>query len=73
MAYYDQAGDEIGKDFGWIGHADCKSKCPSKCDKKKWQYWKGKINSKKGVWDFDHTLKVEGNYNTFYTCSFKKE
>ena len=55
-----QAGDEIGKDFGWIGHADCKSKCPNKCDKKKWQYWKGKTSSKDGVWDFDHSLRVEG-------------
>ena len=57
---YLQAGDEIGNELGWIGHKDCMSKCPDKCDKKKWQYWKGKANANHGFWYFDHTLKVEG-------------
>ena len=61
-----QAGDDIGKDFGWIGHSDCKSKCPNDCDKKKWQYWKERIDSKKGIWEFDHSLDVEGVCRNFY-------
>ena len=51
----------MGKDFGLLGNADCKSKCPSTCGKKTWQYWKGKIGSSKGTWDYDYGLNVKGS------------
>ena len=53
-------GDEIGKNFGWIGHTNCISKCPNQCEKKGWQYWKGEANEALGFWEYDHSLKVEG-------------
>ena len=42
-----------------MGNANCKSKCPSTCAKKTWQYWNGKIGSSKGTWDYDYGLKNE--------------
>ena len=52
-------GNEIGKDFGWIGNPNCRSSCPSSCADKTWVYWHG-ITGGEGVWKQDHTLRVDG-------------
>ena len=55
-----KAGDEIGKDFGWIGNSNCENACPTNCKQKTWKYFIDGKNGGSGKFEYDSKLSVEG-------------
>ena len=59
---FNKVGNEVGENFGWIGHPDCSERCPTSCGYNSWKYWKG-ITGGNGVWDNDESLRIEGGWS----------
>ena len=54
-----QVGNEVGKNFGWIGHSNCSKQCPTSCEARNWKYWNG-VTGGEGDWDKDEYLRIDG-------------
>jgi hypothetical protein len=67
--YTFKVGDEVGKDFGWIGNPNCDEECPSNCRGNSWMHWNG-VTGGRGSWKSDNSLQISGRYILFgaYKC-----
>ena len=52
-------GNEVGKNFGWIGNSNCSEQCPTSCEGEEWKFWNG-VTGGDGHWDSDQYLVIEG-------------
>ena len=59
--YTFKVGDEVGKDFGWIGNPNCDEECPSNCRGNSWMHWHG-VTGGRGSWKSDNSLQISGRY-----------